>query len=54
LEGIGDSLDLIVIGAYYGRGKRKDVYGGYLLACIDPMTEAVEAICKVSSQSAYP
>jgi DNA ligase-1 len=51
LDGIGDSLDLVVIGAYYGRGKRKDVFGGYLLACFDPSTDSVEAICKVSNNN---
>jgi len=49
LSGAGDSLDLVVLGAYHGKGKRTSVYGAFLLACYNPSTQTYETVCNIGT-----
>ena len=44
-----DTVDLVVVGAFHGRGKRAGLYGAFLLAAYDPSTDMFYTVCKVGS-----
>ena len=41
-----DTLDLVVVGALAGRGRRAGMYGALLLAAYDPAGDRFQTICK--------
>ncbi|KAI5863094.1 ATP-dependent DNA ligase [Durotheca rogersii] len=49
LAGVGDSLDLVVLGAYHGKGKRTSVYGSFLLGCYNAALDIYETVCNIGT-----
>lgn len=45
----GDTLDLVVVGAFYGKGKRAGVFGSYLLAARDEESGKLLTVSKLGS-----
>ena len=43
---LSDTVDLVVVGALAGRGRRRGVYGALLLAGYDPATDVFGTVCK--------
>ena len=46
---LGDSLDLVVIGAFFGKGRRTGRYGTLLLATYNDEEDYFASICKVGT-----
>ncbi len=46
---MSDTLDLVVIGAIYGKGKRVNRYGALLLAAYDKEEDVFRSFCKVGT-----
>jgi ATP-dependent DNA ligase I len=44
-----DSVDLVVIGAFAGRGRRAGVYGALLMAAYNQVKDEFETVCKVGT-----
>ena len=43
---MNDTVDLVVVGAFHGRGKRVGTYGALLLAAYNPKTDTFETVTK--------
>ena len=44
-----DTLDLVPIGAFYGKGNRTGMYGSFLMASYNHNTNQFESICKLGT-----
>lgn len=44
-----DTVDLVVVGAFAGRGRRAGKFGALLMAAYDPDTDTFKTVCKVGS-----
>jgi len=49
MNNLADSLDLVPIGAFYGKGKRTGVYGAYILASYDENEGEFQSITKIGT-----
>ncbi len=44
-----DALDLVVVGAFYGHGRRKGTYGALLMAAYNQDKDVFETVCKLGT-----
>ena len=44
-----DTLDLVIVGAYVGKGRRTGTYGTLLAACYDPDSDVFKTVARVGS-----
>ncbi|TXT55904.1 MAG: DNA ligase 2 [Candidatus Thorarchaeota archaeon] len=48
-EGLADSIDLVIVGAIHGRGKRTGVYGAILASAYDSVNDIFPTVCKIGT-----
>ncbi len=48
-EGLADSVDLVLVGALHGRGKRTGLYGAFLASVYDPQNDTFPTVCKIGT-----
>lgn len=46
---MSDTLDLVPIGAFFGKGSRAGVFGAYLMAAYNQKSGVFESACKVGT-----
>ena len=46
---MSDTIDAVVVGAYYGRGRRANIYGAFLCGVLDQTEGTYKTICKLGS-----
>ncbi len=46
---LGDSVDVVPIGAYHGSGKRVGVFGSFILAVYNSELEQYQSITKIGT-----
>ncbi|RLI21149.1 ATP-dependent DNA ligase, partial [Candidatus Bathyarchaeota archaeon] len=44
-----DTVDLVIVGAFHGKGRRAGTYGALLLAAYDPENDTFKTVCKCGS-----
>src|SRR2546428_14134800 len=46
---LSDTIDLVIVGAFAGRGKRAGTYGALLMAAYDKDADVFRTVCKLGS-----
>jgi DNA ligase-1 len=46
---LSDTLDLVVVGAFHGHGRRAGTYGAFLLAAYDKDDDTFKTVCKIGT-----
>ncbi|MBI2146109.1 ATP-dependent DNA ligase [Candidatus Woesearchaeota archaeon] len=49
VKDMSDTLDLVIVGAYHGKGKRSGVYGALLCAAYNEKEDVFETVCKLGT-----